>query len=1032
MNITQFAIEKKRITVVALVLILVAGLMTYNNMPRAEDPGFIIRTALVMTFFPGASPERIEQLVTDKLEKTIQEMPEIDFVASQSKPGISLVFVNIKESYKKMRPIWDSLRRKVDRAKGDLPSGIAGPFVNDEFGDVFGTMVTITGEGYTYKELKEIADDTRNELLLIEEVAKVDIAGEQEEQVFVEFNNARLAEVGISPGQLQSILESRNIIFPGGEIFTPNEQIVLEPSGNFESIDELRRTIIKLPGRSDLVYLGDLTNIYHGYADPAKTKVTYNGQPALVLGISLREGGNISSLGDAVQEKLQRFRSVYPIGIDFEIVYFQPHFVNKKVDDFVNSLIQAVGIVLVVMLIFLGLRTGLVVSALIPMAMVMALMVMGFLNIGLDQMSLAALIIALGLLVDNAIVMSESIMVSMAEGKPPLQAAIESAKELRIPLLTSSLTTAAAFLPIYLAESTTGEYTAPIFEVVTITLICSWVLSLTMTPLLCVTFLKVKQKSKEESFNSRFYRMYRSQLLSLLRHPVLSVAGTLVIFFAAMQLTGFIPNIFFPPNDKPVMYAEFKLPVGTPLEKTEDMVYRIEAFIHENMMAQYNEKGGVKKDGVIDFTSFIGSGPLRFYLSLNQEQESPEYAYLLLNVTDRWKMDSDFIPRLENFCLENFPDIDYYTIAPLLLGPPVTAPVQVRISGKGIDEVFDLAEKVKERLAQIPGTTNITDDWGARTKKLFVRINQPRAQRAGLTNQDIAISLQSILSGIQSTDFREEDEVIPVVLRSVAADRQDVGKLESHNIYVQTTGRTVPLKQVADVEVQFQPSKIFRRDKLKTVTVSANLLPGFNAIAIAGELDAWLQEESKTWPIGYKYEQGGEIESSVKANESIAAKLPIAGLVIILLLVAQFDSLRKPAIILLTIPLGLIGVFIGLVITQEPLGFMAFLGVISLAGIVINNAIVLIDRIQIEITENKLEPARAVVEAAQRRIRPILLTTATTIGGLIPLWLGGGAMFSAMAVAIIFGLAFATVLTLGFVPIMYSIFYKVKFKGFKY
>ncbi|MCG8603398.1 efflux RND transporter permease subunit, partial [bacterium] len=964
MDITRFAIEKKRITGVALLLVVATGILTFNTMPRAEDPGFIIRTALVQTIFPGASPARVEQLVTDKLEKIIQEMPEIDFINSTSKPGISIVFVNIKESYKEMRPIWDSLRRKVDRATEDLPDGIIGPTVNDEFGDVFGTVITITGDGYTYAELKEIADDTRNELLLIEEVAKVEIVGEQEERVFVEFNNARLAELGISPGQLQSILDSRNIIFPGGELFTEDEQIVLEPSGNFESVQELSQTVIKLPGRSDLLYLGDVADIKRGYVDPSTTKVTYNGDPALVLAISLREGGNIINLGEAVREKLERFKTVYPIGVDFEILYFQPQFVDQKVRGFVGNLVQAVGIVIVVMLLFLGFRTGLVIASLIPMAMVMAIMVMGWFDIGLDQMSLSALIIALGLLVDNAIVMSESIMVSMSEGKPAVQAAVESSKELRIPLLTASLTTAAAFLPIYLAESAVGEYTAPIFQVVTITLICSWILALTMTPLLCVTFLKI-QKQTEEGYKSKFYGFFRASLLILLRHPVLTIIGTIVVFIGAMQLPQFIPAIFFPANDKPVMYAELKLPIGTPLAKSEQIVHTIEDFLKREMMAEFNGESEVVKHGITDWASFIGSGPPRFYLSLTQEPQSAEYAYLLINVTDRWRMEPDFIPKLETFCQAMFPDLTT-RIAPLDLGPPVAAPVQIRVSGTSVDEVFLLADEVKAHLRTIPGVSNVRDDWGPRSKKLFVRINQPRAQRAGLTSQDIAVSLQTIMSGIETTDYREEDEVIPVVLRSVEADRRDVGKIESHNLYVQATGQAVPLKQVADVEVEFQPGKILRRDRLITVTVEASLLPGYNAIATANQADVWLREQASTWPIGYKYELGGEVESSGEANDSINAKLPIAGLLIILLLVSQFDSIRRPAIILLTIPLGLIGVFVGLLITQKPLGFIAFLGIISLAGIVINNAIVLIDRIKIEREENGLEPARAVVESAQR------------------------------------------------------------------
>jgi len=1031
MNITEMAILRKRTTFVLLAIILFAGMMTYRSMPRAEDPGFTIRTALVLTLFPGASPERVELLVTDKLEKRIQEMPEIDIIRSQSKNGMSIIYVDIKESYTEMRPIWDSLRRKVAAAAEDLPSDVIGPTVDDEFGDIFGTMIALRGDGFTYAELKDVADDVRNDLLLIPDVAKVDIHGTQDERIFVEFNNARLAELGLSPYQLRSILTARNIVFPGGEVFTEDEQIALEPSGNFESVEELSRTVISIPGGESLVYLGDVASIYRGYVDPPASTVRYMGEPALILAVSLRDGGNIITLGDNVLENVTRFKEAYPIGIEFDILHFQPDFVDRKVKDFTKSLTQAIILVVVVMLVFLGFRTGLVIASLIPAAMLMALMMMGVFNIGLDQMSLAALIIALGMLVDNAIVMSESIMVQIREGKNATKAAIDSAHELRIPLLTSSLTTAAAFLPIYLAESTVGEYTSPIFEVVTITLICSWILALTMTPMFCVLFLKVKKETTTTNYNSKFYRAYRRFLLAVVRIPILTVIGAFALLFAAGQLAPYIPAIFFPANDKKVMSAELFLPLGSPLSKTRGVVERVEEFVRSEMMVQYDEEGNIATHGVTDYASFVGSGAPRFMLSYGPEQQTPEYAYMMLNVTDRDLVDTEFSSKLERFCRDNFPDLNT-KIGPLDLGPPVTAPVQIRLSGKDADAIFDIVDRVKLKMAETPGTKDIDDDWGARTKKLFIRINQARAQRAGLTSQDIALSLQSILSGLEITDYREDDEVIPVVLRSVAADRKDLGKLESHNIYVQATGHAVPLKQVADAEIVFQPSVIWRWDRRKTVTVDSQLEPGFNAIAIAGQLDEWLQEESRNWPVGYKYELGGEVESSGEANESIMAKLPMAILVIVLLLVAQFDSIRRPAIILFVIPFGMIGVFVGLFVTQQPLGFIAFLGVIALAGIVINNAIVLIDRIKIEIEVNGLDPQHAIIEAGQRRLRPILLTTATTMGGLIPLWLGGGPMFEAMAVAIIFGLMFATLLTLGLVPALYALFFRIKFKGFKY
>jgi multidrug efflux pump subunit AcrB len=1020
MNITRAALDKTRITYVALAVIALAGLFSFKTLPRDEDPGFVVRTAQVLTYFPGASPERVEQLVTDKLEKIIQEIPEIDYIDSESKPGVSVIFVNILERYKNMRPIWDNLRRKVQRATGDLPDEVVGPFVNDEFGDIFGTIIAITGKDFSYAELKEIADDCRNELLLSDEIAKVDIGGVQQERIFVEYNNARLAELGLSPLLLKSILEARNIIIPGGEIFTDKEQIVLEPTGNFDSVEDLRRTVINVPGNADVVYLEDLVTIHRGYIDPPKAKVHYAGQPALTLAIHLREGGDILKLGEEVEQAMVRFHEAYPIGVNFDVVAFQPKHVERKVSEFVNNLLQAMLIVLVTMLAFLGLRTGLVVSSLIPMAMIMALMVMGFLNIGIDQMSLASMIIALGMLVDNAIVMSESIMVQMAEGKPARQAAIDSAQELKIPLLTSSLTTAAAFLPIFLAKSSTGEYTAPLFKVVTITLLCSWVLSLTMTPLLCTHFLHPDSKAGEINLRSRFYRGYRKILSGLLHHPRMTVAGIVALFVTAMAGMQLVPKTFFPPNEKAIFYAELRLPMGTPLKRTEAVVQQIEDFMHGELV---HKQGG---EGVTDWVAFIGEGAPRFMLPYKPEPPSPEYAYILINGTSRDHNLAVSMPRLEAYCRENFPDLTP-RIRPLNLGPPIDNPVEIRLSGKDSNELFMMADRVKEYLAGIPGVLNIGDDWGARTKKLVVEVNQPRALRAGLTSRDVAVSLQTILSGITTTEYREGDEVIPVTLRSTAADRQDFGKLETHNIYVQRTGQSVPLKQVADIEIAWQPAKILRRDRRRTVTVEAGLAPGGNAIAIGQKIDAWLQNEQKKWPFGYKYEMGGELETSGEANESINVNLPITGLLVILLLVGQFNSLRRPLIILLTIPLGMIGVTSGLLMTGSYFGFMTLLGVVSLAGIVINNAIVLIDRINIEIEQNGLPPDRAIIEAAMRRLRPILLTTATTVGGLLPLWLGGGPMWEPMAIAIIFGLIFATVLTLGVVPVLYSLFFGVKF-----
>ncbi|MFW2405251.1 MAG: efflux RND transporter permease subunit [Gammaproteobacteria bacterium] len=1022
MDLTRFAIEKNRVFMTMLVIVLIAGVSSYLGMPRSEDPGFIIRTALVQTIFPGASPERVEMLVTDKLEKVIQEMPELDFVSSQSKAGVSLVFVNVREEYTDVRPIWDSLRRKVERARGELPDDVIGPIVNDEFGDVFGSLIAVTGDGFNYRELKEIADEVRDELLLIDDAAKVEIVGAQEERVFVVFENARLAELGMSPVQLQVALQERNIVLPGGDVTSAYEKIVLEPTGNFESLEELRRSIVSLPQSNAMVRLEDILTIERGYVDPPEVTARFNGEPALMLAVSLRDEGNILRLGEGVQDVMRRAQRVYPVGVDFELLNFQPRDVEDKINAFVWNLIQAVLFVAAIMLLFLGLRTGLIVASLIPSTILASFLVMSVLDIGLDQMSLAALIIALGMLVDNAIVMSESIMVQVGRGKPVVQAALDSSRELRIPLLTSSLTTAAAFLPIFLSESNTGEYTAPLFKVVTITLLCSWVIALTLIPVLCVLFLKVKStEDGPGQIMAAFYRVYDAGLRFALRNRTLTLAGVVAIFALALFGLSRVPSIFYPPSDRATFTVELDLPVGSPIERTAEITQEIEAFIVAGLPAASEDAAGL-----VNIGAFIGQGPPRFYLSLDQKQRSPNYSYILVNLDAVTLMTRQLFASIETFVANNYPDANV-TIRPMSLGPPAWPPVQIRISGREVDEVFAIVEDVKAQLREVPGARQITDNWGPRSKKVIVEIDEARARLAGITNRDVAVSMQTYLTGLATTEFREDDELIPVVLRSRADQRTDPNRIATMNIYSQATGQSVPLGQIAYPRLEWQPGVIERRNRLRTVSVESLLEPGYTVPDVLNVIEPWLEDQAPSWPFGYSWEFGGEAETSGKANAAIAEKLPIAVLVIVLLLTAQFNSLRRPLIIMLTIPLSLIGVTIGLLVARSYFGFMTLLGVISLSGIVINNAIVLLDRIRIEIDENGLPPDRAVLTAARQRARPILLTTATTVAGLLPLWLGGGPMWEPMAIAIIFGLIFATVLTLGVVPVLYSVFFRVKF-----
>jgi multidrug efflux pump len=1023
LDITRIAIDNNRITTIALIVIIIAGINTYLAMPRAEDPGFIIRIAQIRTYFPGASPERVEQLITDKLEKAVQEIPELDFVSSTSKVGQSIISVNVKEQYKHMRPIWDSLRRKIDNVKKDLPDGINGPFINDEFGDVFGIIIGLTGDGFDYAELKRIADELRDELLLIPDAAKVEIHGAQAERVFVEYDNATLSKYGLSPIQLQQILKARNIIRPGGDVTLEYEKIVIEPTGNFESVNDISRTIVNLPGSNEVIYLEDIVSIKRGYIDPPDTMVRNNGDVSLALAVSLREGGNIISLGENVESVIERAKTVYPIGIEFDDIQFQPQVVAKKISDFEGNLFQAVVVVTLVMLLTLGLRTGLIVASLIPATMLSSFLVMSVFNIGLDQMSLAALIIALGMLVDNAIVMSESIMVQMEAGVPARKAALSSTTELRVPLLTSSLTTAAAFLPIYLSESATGEYTAPLFKVVSITLLCSWVMALTLIPLLCVRVMKLKRQAAEANFDTRFYRGYRNVLLSLVRRPLLSLGAVILVFIIALQGLGYVPKLFFPENDRATFTIELNLPEGTPIKRTQNIVSQVESFMLDKLMASENEAG------IVNWGAFIGSGAPRFILSSSPEPPNPAYAIFVANTTDHTIINPDIIPRIDSYVKENFPDVDP-VIRKLELGAPAWPPIAIRISGRDTATLFDIVDSVKEKLRTVPGAMQITDSWGARSKKILLNIDESRSRLSGITHEDIAISLQTYLTGLETTEYREKDKLIPIVLRSSSSyrDGDHEGAIRSLNVYSQSTGKSVPLSQVAEPVLVWQPGKVERRNRLRTVTLEALLMPGYTVNDVLNGVEPWLADYSSDWPFGYKWEFGGAVETSGKANQAIADKLPIAALIIVLLLVAQFNSFRRPFIILMTIPLALIGVTIGLLLARSYFGFMTLLGIISLAGIVINNAIVLLDRINIEINENNLAPAQAVIASAQKRLRPILLTTATTMCGLIPLWIGGGPMWEPLAITIIFGLLFSTMLTLGVVPILYTLLFRVDFK----
>ena len=1021
MSLTATAIRNNRVTLTIVALLIIAGSLAYENLPKAQDPGFIVRTAVITTQFPGASPERVELLVTDKIEKVIQEMPEIDSIVSESRTGISIIYANFKESYKVMRPIFDDLRRKVDSITPNLPQGTRTPAVNDEFGDVYGSVYTLAGDGYSYAELKTVADEIRDELLKEPDVAKVSIHGAQQEVIFVEYDNSRLAELGLSPQRLSASLASVNILLSGGDILSGRERIALEPTGNFESVEDLRRTVVQLPDGS-LVYLEDIAEVYRGYTDPPSSVSRVNGEATLAVAVSMRDGGDILKLGERLDTLMPELVAKYPWGIEIEKIWFQADLVEQTVGAFTSSLVQAIIIVILVMVGFLGLRTGLVVGSLIPTTMVASFFVMQVFGITINQISLTALIIALGLLVDNAIVVVESILVKRENGMSAIDAAIEAGAELRTPLLVSSLTTVAAFMPIGTAKSAVGEYTADIFYVVAIALLTSWLMAMTFVPMLSTVTLKTqaRKNDSEEPFAGRWYRYYRDLLGMALRCQYRFILIVAVLFAVAIAGMGMVRQEFIAPSEDPVFSAKLELPLGTSIESSQAIIAEVDKFIEETY---FNPASG--EPLVRNWLTFIGEGGPRFKLSLNPPNPNPSNTFLVANTFDGEDVD-EVIAGIERYVRDKHPDL-VAQVKRLDNGPPVDYPIIVRISGSEVDALYDISDQVREFLYEQPEVSFVQNSWGLQTKKLLVSVDQELARRSGVTSEDVAYSLQAGLTGIELTQYREGDELIPVTLRTVAADRQDFSKLDGLSVFSQSTGENVPLKQVADVELVFESGIIERRDRDRTQSLNVQLRPGATAAEVAAILKPWLAEAASNWPAGYDYEIGGETESSGDANASIAAQLPMAGMIILLLLVGQFNSLRRPAIILSTIPLGLIGVTFGLLVANSSFGFFTILGLIALCGIIINNAIVLLDRIAIEIRDFGRDPPEAIVIACQQRLRPILLTTATTVLGMMPLLWGGTSMFKPMAITIIFGLSFATMLTLLVVPVLYSMFFRVSF-----
>lgn len=1019
MNLTAFAITKNRISLSLLGIVILLGLSMYQSLPRDSMPPYVVRVATIVSSFPGANPQRVELLVSKNIEEEVQEIPEVKTITSQSRTGLSVVSVTLKDTVKPadLQAIWDKLRRNLD-SMASLPEGVFPDLQDDDVGVVYGINIGLISDGFSYAQMEDVAKQIKDDLIALPDSAKVELGGVQEQQVVVEFNPARLSEYGLTVEKLRQIIRETNILDSGGEINVGDKRLILEPTGNFDDIEALKKTIIPVGDQGEVVYLESITRIIKTYKTPATALVRVNGKKAVSLAVSLKKEANIINLGKMVDEKIAEYNRRLPLGLEVVRLASLDRYVEKSIEDFVGNLYQSIAIVMAVMLIFLGLRTGLVVAGLIPLVTVMTLLLMGVIHMGLNQVTLAALIMALGMMVDNAIVISESIIVKMESGQDRTTAAVETCKELMVPLLISTLTTAAAFLSFYLAESAMGDIMGPLFVVISFALISSWLISLTIIPLLAYYLIKIKLK-KTDQFSVFDYlnKGYIFVLKQVLKWKRMFVVFMMAVFFVSLIGFGILPFIFFPDSDRNMITMDINLPLGTKIEKTAAVVQAIETYMVSDL-----KTGPEKTKGITDWSSFIGEGPQSYDLGYSPDEANSSYAHILIN-TSSGEDNGWIIQHLDDFCFNTFPEAD---IKVSLLGQGGGGtPVEIRIFGTDQDMLYALGTQTKDVLGQIAGTKNIMDDWGPKLLKFIIDIDANKARKSGVTHEDIAISLQTGLSGFQAGTFREGQDSLPILMRSRNFSSQTLQDLENTNVFVQATGKAVPLSQVARIVPQWDYAKIMHYDLSRSITVTSELRPGSTAREVTADIQAWLDDQSGDWPPGYRYELGGDAENTQENMAAVTRYLPLSGCIILFLLIFQFNSMRKTFMVLTTIPLGIIGVVIGLIAFRSYFGFMAFLGVISLAGIVINNAIVLIDRIDIEQSELNRPPAQAVVEACRQRFRPILLTTLTTVLGLIPLYLGGGNMWQPMAVSIMTGLLFGTTITLLFIPALYSILYKV-------
>jgi multidrug efflux pump subunit AcrB len=1006
-NASAWALTHKPFVVFCMVLMLLAGLRAYEMLGRDEDPPFTIKTMVVKAYWPGADAESTTRQLTDRLEKALEPLQYLDVVTSYTSAGETTLFVNLLDSAppEVVPDQWYQVRKRLGDIARTLPEGTVGPFFNDDFGDVYGVIYALTSDGFSYRELRDQAELIRAELLRVPGAGKVDLIGVQDEVFNIDISTRQMAGLGISADAIASTLRSQNAVVASGVVETASERIAVRVSGAFDSLNALKNVTIRSGDRQ--VRLQDIAHVTRGYEDPPGPQFRYNGQPAIGLGVAMAKGGNILDLGTNLDAAVKRIEADLPVGIDAHLVADQPVVVEESVGQFTHALFEAIVIVLLVSFVSLGVRAGAVVSISIPLVLAITFVFMQIFDISLQRISLGALVIALGLLVDDAMIAVEMMVKKLEEGASKFAAATFAYTSTAFPMLTGTLVSVAGFLPVGFAKSSAGEYCFTLFAVVAIALLVSWIVAVIFTPCIGVALLKEQPAASHGSHEheGRFTRAFRHLLVGSLRRRGMVIGGTAAAFVVSVVLFGLVQQEFFPASDRPALLIDLRLAQNASINATEKEVARFEKVLAADPDIVYH-------------TFYVGSGAVRFYLPMNVQLETPNFAQAVV-VTKSFEARDQVRARLERILDSDFDSL-MARVQPLALGPPVEWPIQYRVSGTDINQVRHLAGLVAERIRAHRQAQLVNFNWNELSKSVQIEIDQDQARRLGVTSEQIASALNTALSGRTVTQLREATYLIDVRGRAQGTERGDLQSLR--DLEIGTPKGTVPLAQVARFRYGLEESTIWRRDRLPTITVQADVAKGIKADTVIGQLAKSMDEVRAQLPPGYRLEIGGLASESAKGQSSIMAVVPVMTIVMLFILMIQLHSTQKLLLVMLTAPLGLIGVALALLASNRPFGFVAMLGVFALTGMIIRNSVVLMAQIK-ENEDAGIERGAAIVEATMHRLRPILLTAAAAILGLVPI--ANEVFWGPMAFAMMGGLLVATVLTLLFLPALYAAWYRV-------